>query len=286
MRAGVDPTTATGMNTMTPAQQQREIAAPGEGDGRRPEGGRARAQGAGEGRSGTPRGPSSGRSTTAIRTGGKVVTSRLGQDIVRGDLRDAVRGRQGQVSAGRAPVPTGARTWLDPEWRAGALAWAEARAGGARADVDRAVGAAARPAVVDRDPDPDRWRHRLVQGERARAGARGAVARGLPRAVASRTSCCRMARPPRAAVAAVRGRRADAPRDAAGRRRATTTSPRGSGSSREYAALQRSLEGEATRRRDAGARACPTGGRSASPASSSGSLDGRRRLGPRPARGT
>ena len=26
MRAGVDPTTATGMNTMTPAQQQREIA--------------------------------------------------------------------------------------------------------------------------------------------------------------------------------------------------------------------------------------------------------------------
>ena len=26
MRAGVDPTTAAGMNTMTPAQQQREIA--------------------------------------------------------------------------------------------------------------------------------------------------------------------------------------------------------------------------------------------------------------------
>ena len=30
------------------------------------------------------------------------------------------------MSGDRVPVPTGSRTWLDPEWRAGALAWAEA----------------------------------------------------------------------------------------------------------------------------------------------------------------
>lgn len=30
------------------------------------------------------------------------------------------------MSMDRAPVPTGARTWLDPEWRAGAFGWAEA----------------------------------------------------------------------------------------------------------------------------------------------------------------
>ena len=82
--AGVDPTTATGMNTMTPAQQQREIAAPGARDGRRPEGRRARAQGPGEGRSATPPGRQQKSIDTAIRTGGKVVTSRLGQDLVRG----------------------------------------------------------------------------------------------------------------------------------------------------------------------------------------------------------
>src|SRR4029077_14366942 len=41
-------------------------------------------------------------------------------------VRDAVRGRQGQVSGDRSAVPTGTRTWLDPDWRAGALAWAEA----------------------------------------------------------------------------------------------------------------------------------------------------------------
>lgn len=29
------------------------------------------------------------------------------------------------MSADRAAVPTGARTWLDPDWRAGALAWAD-----------------------------------------------------------------------------------------------------------------------------------------------------------------
>ena len=57
---------------------------PGEGDGRGPEGGRARAQGAGEGRSATPRKAQQRTIDTAIRTGGKVVTSRLGQDVIRG----------------------------------------------------------------------------------------------------------------------------------------------------------------------------------------------------------
>ena len=41
---GVDPTTATGMNTMTPAQQQRELAAAAEGASRRPQA-KARARG-------------------------------------------------------------------------------------------------------------------------------------------------------------------------------------------------------------------------------------------------
>ena len=58
--------------------------APGEGDGRRPARRRARAQGRRRRPSATP--PSAQQRTidNAIRTGGKVVTSRLGQDIIRG----------------------------------------------------------------------------------------------------------------------------------------------------------------------------------------------------------
>ena len=87
MRAGVPPTTATGMNTMTPAQQQREIArqqrayetaqraAAREAERQRKAAERAAATEARE-RQRTM--------DTAIRTGGRVVTSRLGQDIIRG----------------------------------------------------------------------------------------------------------------------------------------------------------------------------------------------------------
>jgi DNA helicase HerA-like ATPase len=87
MRAGVDPTTATGMNTMTPAQQAREIArqqreyeaaqkaAAREAERQRKAEEKA-AVAAAKQRQKTV--------DTAIRTGGKVATSRLGQDIIRG----------------------------------------------------------------------------------------------------------------------------------------------------------------------------------------------------------
>jgi DNA helicase HerA-like ATPase len=87
MRAGVDPTTATGMNSMTPAQQTREInrqqreyeaaqkAAAREAERQRKAEEKAAATAARQRQKSMD---------TAIRTGGKVVTSRLGQDIIRG----------------------------------------------------------------------------------------------------------------------------------------------------------------------------------------------------------
>ena len=83
MRAGVDPTTATGMNTMTPAQQQREIArqarelVAAEKAAERERKAQARAQ--------AEAGRARQRSIdSAIRTGGKVVASKAGQDLIRG----------------------------------------------------------------------------------------------------------------------------------------------------------------------------------------------------------
>jgi uncharacterized protein len=83
MRDGVAPTTATGMNTMTPAQQQREI--------NRQAKELAAAQRAAErerkAQEKAERDAAKAQQRTidnAIRTGGRVVTSRLGQDIVRG----------------------------------------------------------------------------------------------------------------------------------------------------------------------------------------------------------
>ncbi len=87
MRAGVDPTTATGMNSMTPAQQARELArqqrayetaqkaAAREAERQRKAEEKAAATAARQRQKSVD---------TAIRTGGKVVTSRLGQDIIRG----------------------------------------------------------------------------------------------------------------------------------------------------------------------------------------------------------
>ncbi|MFL5674708.1 MAG: helicase HerA-like domain-containing protein [Chloroflexota bacterium] len=83
MRAGVDPTTATGMNTMTPAQQQREIArqakelAAAQKAAERERKAQEKAQ-----RDATRAHEKT--IDTALRTGGKVVSSRLGQDIIRG----------------------------------------------------------------------------------------------------------------------------------------------------------------------------------------------------------
>ena len=87
VRAGVDPTTASGMNSMTPAQQEREIArqqkaieaaqAKAAREAERQQQAAAKAQ--------RESAKAQQKSIdTAIRTGGKVVSSRLGQDIIRG----------------------------------------------------------------------------------------------------------------------------------------------------------------------------------------------------------
>ena len=83
MRAGVDPTTAAGMNTMTPAQQQAEI--------KRQAREMAAAQKAAErerkAQEKAQRDAARAQQRTidsAIRTGGRVITSRAGQDLIRG----------------------------------------------------------------------------------------------------------------------------------------------------------------------------------------------------------
>jgi DNA helicase HerA-like ATPase len=83
MRAGVEPTTSTGMNTMTPAQQQREI--------KRQAREMAAAQKAAErerkAQEKAQRDAARAQQRSidnVIRTGGRVATSRLGQDIIRG----------------------------------------------------------------------------------------------------------------------------------------------------------------------------------------------------------
>jgi hypothetical protein len=96
---GLDPTTAGGLDTMTPAQQAREVArrqkaieaararAAREADHQRRADEKAAAAAA-KARQKTI--------NTAIRTGGKVVTSRLGQDIVRGVFSVLFGGRKGR----------------------------------------------------------------------------------------------------------------------------------------------------------------------------------------------
>jgi len=95
MRAGVDPTTAAGMNTMTPAQQQREITrqareiAAAQKAAERERAAQQKAQ----------RDAARAQQKTidtAIRTGGKVVSSRLGQDIVRGIFGTLFGGGKGR----------------------------------------------------------------------------------------------------------------------------------------------------------------------------------------------
>jgi DNA helicase HerA-like ATPase len=83
MRAGVDPTTATGLNTMTPAQQQAEI--------KRQAREMAAAQKAAErerkAQEKAQRDAARAQQRSidnAIRTGGRVITSRAGQDLIRG----------------------------------------------------------------------------------------------------------------------------------------------------------------------------------------------------------
>jgi DNA double-strand break repair helicase HerA and related ATPase len=87
LRAGVDPTTAAGMNTMTPAQQAREVARQqkaleaAQAKAAREAERQARADAKAAAAAAKERQKTI---DTAIRTGGKVVTSKLGQDLVRG----------------------------------------------------------------------------------------------------------------------------------------------------------------------------------------------------------
>jgi uncharacterized protein len=87
MRSGLEPTTAGGLNEMTPAQQQREIAR----QQREIEAAQKRAareaerQRKAEERAATAAAKARQRTIdNVVRTGGRVATSRLGQDIIRG----------------------------------------------------------------------------------------------------------------------------------------------------------------------------------------------------------
>ena len=86
-RAGLDPTTATGLNGMTPAQQQREIARQQreiEAAQQRAEREAERQQRADQKAAAAAARARQRTIDSAIRTGGRVVTSRVGQDLIRG----------------------------------------------------------------------------------------------------------------------------------------------------------------------------------------------------------
>jgi DNA helicase HerA-like ATPase len=99
IRESVSPTTAGGLNTMTPAQQQREIqrqareiaAAQKAAERERKEA--ARRQAAAEREAQRQRRAQERQLEQAIRTGGKVVTSKAGQDIIRGIFGTLFGGR-------------------------------------------------------------------------------------------------------------------------------------------------------------------------------------------------
>ena len=90
MREQVSPTTAGGLNTMTPAQQQREIArqaremAAAQKAAERERKEEQRRQAAAQKEAERQRRAQERQVEQAIRTGGRVLTSRTGQDIIRG----------------------------------------------------------------------------------------------------------------------------------------------------------------------------------------------------------
>ncbi len=87
VRAGVDPTTAAGMNTMTAAQQQREVARQQKEieTAQKAAAREAERQQRAEEKAAVASAKAQQKTIdTAIRTGGKIVGSRLGQDVVRG----------------------------------------------------------------------------------------------------------------------------------------------------------------------------------------------------------
>jgi DNA helicase HerA-like ATPase len=87
MRAGVDPTTAAGMNSMTPAQLERELARQQkelEAAQKKAEREAERQRRAEEKAAATAAKARAKQIDSAIRTGGRVVTSRAGQDLILG----------------------------------------------------------------------------------------------------------------------------------------------------------------------------------------------------------
>src|SRR6478736_490211 len=83
VRAGLDPTTATGLNSMTPAQQRREI----QRQAREMAAAQKAAERERKAQEKAQRDAARAQQKTidtAIRTGGRVVTSRVGQDLIRG----------------------------------------------------------------------------------------------------------------------------------------------------------------------------------------------------------
>ena len=247
IRAGVDPTTAAGMNSMTPAQLEREMQAPAEGARGGPEGrsprGRAPAPGRGEGGRGRPKARQK-TIDTAIRTGGKVVTSRLGPGHRPRDLRDAVRRRQVALNE---PLP-GSPAGPIRRWRAEHLGLGDGRAGRARSDASSASRSSARgrgerssgsrPTTATvawskaNGPGPG-TRGPLLAALRGWGDARRAAARGRPRP----------------GLAADRGRRrrrcVDDPRTMGDP--ATRTRRRGTGILPVYAGVQRRTGGRVRR---------------------------------------
>jgi DNA helicase HerA-like ATPase len=95
MRDGVQPTTAGGLNQMTPAQQRREI----ERQAREIAAAQRAAERERKAQEKAAREDARARQKTvdtAIRTGGKVVSSRLGQDIIRGVFGTLFGGGKGR----------------------------------------------------------------------------------------------------------------------------------------------------------------------------------------------
>jgi DNA helicase HerA-like ATPase len=95
VRAGVDPTTATGLNTMTPVQQQREITR----QARELAAAQKAAERERQAEAKASQADARARQRSvdnAIRTGGRVATSRLGQDIVRGIFGTLFGGGKGR----------------------------------------------------------------------------------------------------------------------------------------------------------------------------------------------
>ena len=158
VRAGVDPTTATGLNTMTPAQQQREITRQAREMAAAQKAAERERKAQEKAAAGRGAGPAEDdRHRHPDRRQGGHLAAGPGPDPRR--LRDAVRGRQGSLSSGSRNASRsrpGARTWLDPVWKAEALGWATAELAALGSSGGRPDRAAARPAVVDRAAHPDR----------------------------------------------------------------------------------------------------------------------------------